>query len=677
MSFFGFFTKSKIARRLVIYVLVFSSLATLLLTTYQLYRDYQYDLGLIEIKFNEIEEINKSVVEQNLWLLNKKSTKLFLEGMLKNVDIAFVEIIESDGSVFVSDGAYPDGDVLEKDIHLNYRYRNINHNLGNMKVVATLSHVYQRLWDTALIILITQAVKTFLVSIFIVFIVWQLITRHLFTIRNYALNLDFNQSQDKLELNRQENKWTIDDELALVSQAFNLMRKKLKKSYDDLEHISLHDPLTHLPNRKLLEDHLILELAQSERDGSLGALLFIDLDNFKTLNDSLGHTLADKLLQVIASRLKKAIRKGDTASRLGGDEFIIILNRLSQQSGEASKKAMSIANKIQKEINQPVTIDKSSYQITASIGVTLIGDQSDCETVMKQADNAMYQAKTQGRSQICQFHSVLQKNADIRLRLEQNLHSAIQNDEFLVHYQPKVRENGLVYSAEALIRWTRSNGESIPPGDFIQVAEETGMIVEIGYQVVSKVAVDVVANREILKNSKLEGIALNISPRQFRETDFADKIVSIIQGYELSPNLFILELTEEAVVTNISATIETMNKLKRFGFKISLDDFGIGYSSLRYLKEFPLDELKIDKYFVDHIDTSEADVAIINTIISLANNLGLQVVAEGVERMSQKDVLSKYGCDRFQGYLFSRPLESNDFFSSLSKIERLKIVDSK
>ena len=650
-----------------IYILIFSSVVTLLLTLAQLHREYRYDLSLIESHFDEIQTTNKESIETNLWLLNFDSMSLLLEGILRKQEIVFLQVTDTSGKVVLSRGAMPKKDFRQREIPLNYSYRDKSHHLGQLKVASTLEYVYQRLIDTALIILVTQAVKTFLVSLFIIFIVWQFITRHLKTISEYSQRLELSFKPVNITLNRKESHWTKNDELNQFLDTLNTMRQKLYQSYIDIEHQSLHDPLTGLPNRRLLEDRLGHELQQSERTQQFGALMFIDLDHFKLLNDSLGHSVGDVLLHEISGRFQSVLRQGDTIARIGGDEFIVLLNMLSSDSSHAGRQARAIAANIQQQLQKPFKLKEHSYQISASIGICLFkGEAEDCETILKHADNAMYQAKPDGRNAIRMYHSNMQEATDYRLSTERKLLQAIDRHEFILHYQPKYNLNRQIVSAEVLVRWLAADGTLIPPDKFIQIAEDSGLIVPIGAEVLRLAFQQASGTLKQLKQSGLKSIAINVSPRQFNQPDFAQMVIAEASNFNLDPEFFILELTEEAVVRNIDRTIEVMNRLKRAGFNISIDDFGTGYSSLRYLKDFPIDELKIDQSFVSSIGQNQEDMAIVSTIIAMAKNLGLNVVAEGVETEQQLELLVNNGCQTFQGFLFSRPVSHTDFMKLLS-----------
>ena len=666
MRGFASIRKSKIARRLVVYILIFSSVVTLGLTLNQLYQEYSYDISRIDARFQQIQETNRAVLEENLWLLNYQSIDLLFDGILRDRDIAYLEITDENGEQLIVGGEMPEGDSRDIRFDLSYQDRDNSYSLGTLKVIATLEFVYQHLIETVLVILVNQAIKTFLVTLFIAALVWTLITRHLDRISDYVVNLDLADAPEKFELERRENYWTRDDELTRVVDSLNLMRQELYQSYRDMEHQSLHDHLTGLPNRHLLEQRLRYELLQSERREHYGALLFIDLDNFKLLNDSLGHSIGDQLLREISKRFEQAVRKGDTLARIGGDEFLVLLSMLPSENNQAAREAHNIALKIQQQLDREIELGIHSYRVTASIGIELFrGDLEDFESILKHADNAMYQAKADGRDAIRMYHSQMQEAADHRLQTERKLIKAIDNHEFDLYYQPKYNLDREIVSAEALVRWIEPNGEVIPPVTFISIAEESGLIIPLGEEILKLAFQYAQQDISLMQRAGIRDIAINVSPRQFTDPDFIKTIIYEISKSELDPGMFTLEITEEAVVRNVDETIEFMNILKRHGFKLSIDDFGTGYSSLRYLKEFPLDELKIDQSFVNEIVENKDDAAIVSSIILMAQNLGLDVVAEGVEKEQQLKLLKLNGCEYFQGYLFSRPVPHSEFVELL------------
>ena len=674
MTVFASFFNSKIARRLVVYILIFSSCVTLGLTVIQLYQEYSYDISLIDSRLVQIRETNKAVFEENIWLLNYQSIDLSFAGILHDRDIVYIEIIDEKGDLLVSSGTRPESNSRSQEIDLAYSDRGISNPLGKLKIIATLEFIDQHILNTVVAILINQAIKTFLVTLFIVVLVWSLITRHLGRISDYVINLDLGSSPQEFKLERNEGYWTRDDELSRVVDSLNMMQQEVFQSYRDMEHQSLHDHLTGLPNRHMVEQRLKYELLQSERRQQYGALLFIDLDNFKLLNDSLGHSVGDYLLRKISNRFEKVVRKGDTLARLGGDEFLVLLPMLSADSNQAAREAHNVALKIQQQLIEAIELDDYRYRITASIGIELFqGNLEDFEAIMKHADNAMYQAKADGRDTIRIYQSQMQEAADHRLETERKLGNAILNHEFDLYYQPKFDLNREIVSAEVLVRWIEPNGEVVSPLTFIGIAEESGLILPLGEEILKIAFQYAREDLSLMHRAGVRNIAINVSPRQFTDPNFIKTITNEVDNYGLAPDLFTFEITEEAVVKNIDQTIEFMNILKRRGFNLSIDDFGTGYSSLRYLKEFPLDELKIDQSFVSHIAENREDAAIVSSIIQMAQNLGLDVVAEGVEEEVQLDLLKANGCRVFQGYLFSKPVEHSSFVQLLEQQVKSRI----
>ena len=441
--------------------------------------------------------------------------------------------------------------------------------------------------------------------------------------------------------------------------AINISERKAAE--ERIESLAFYDPLTNLPNRRLLLDRLKHILDTSDRHRRIGALLFIDLDHFKTLNDTYGHNHGDQLLQQVAQRLQKSVRKGDTLARFGGDEFIILLEDLSINSLEAVTKAKATGEKILLLLGQPYLIDGNTHSSTPSIGITLLGDaQEDIDGALKRADLAMYQAKAAGRNTLRFFDPQVQATMEKRLLLEADLSIAIAEQQFVLHYQPQVLETEQITGAEALIRWQHPERGMVSPLEFISLAEDTGLILKLGRWVLNEACAQLAKWATQSACAQLT-IAVNVSSRQFSQLDFVDQVLSALKTTGADPRLLKLELTESLLVSNVEDIIEKMVALKAVGISFSLDDFGTGYSSLAYLKQLPLDQLKIDQSFVKDILTNSNDAVIAKTIIALANSLGLAVIAEGVETEAQRNFLAQHGCPAYQGYLFSRPLPINAF----------------
>ncbi len=429
-----------------------------------------------------------------------------------------------------------------------------------------------------------------------------------------------------------------------------------KAAKEEIERLAFYDSLTQLPNRRLLIDRLKQSLAASARSGQKGALIFLDLDHFKTLNDTLGHDTGDLLLQQVSERLKLCVREEDTVSRFGGDEFVVMLENLSLDEYEAAKLAEKVGEKILQSLNLPYLLGTNHYKTTSSIGITLLNDHdSNVEDLLKQADIAMYQSKKSGRNAVSFFDPDMQASINARVQIEAELYNALLNQQFRLYYQVTVDENRRASGAEALIRWFHPERGMVPPADFIPLAEETGLILEIGKWVLDTACLQL----SFWKHDPLTRyltLSVNVSARQFHQPNFVEEVQEAVRKHEIDPEMLKLELTESMLIQNIQVTIEKMNALNEIGVQLALDDFGTGYSSLQYLKQLPLDQLKIDRSFVRDLVFDTNDQAIVRTIIAMANSMHLNVIAEGVETEEQHQLLIQYGCKHYQGYLFSKPV---------------------
>lgn len=440
-----------------------------------------------------------------------------------------------------------------------------------------------------------------------------------------------------------------------------------KAAEEKIKHLAFYDPLTQLPNRRLFTDRFDHALASSARSNQSGALLFIDLDNFKDLNDSLGHDIGDLLLQQVAHRIESCLREDDTVARMGGDEFVVLLENLSEHPLNAAAQAKTIVEKILSTLNEPYQLSTHECLSTPSIGVTLFnGHQQAKGELLKQADLAMYQAKKSGRNTVRFFDQKMQEDINDRVSLGNELHKAIENREFHLHYQIQVDSSHRPLGAEALIRWMHPENGMISPAQFIPLAEETGLILPVGKWVLETACAQLnIWQQDALTNDLT--LSVNVSAKQFRHADFVAQVQAAVQHHAVKPKLLKLELTESLMLENIEDTIATMNALSAIGVVLSLDDFGTGYSSLQYLKRLPLAQLKIDQSFVRDITTDKNDEAIVRTIVAMAHSLNLDVIAEGVETEEQRQLLLNNGCTNYQGYLFSKPLPIEQFEALLKK----------
>jgi len=434
-----------------------------------------------------------------------------------------------------------------------------------------------------------------------------------------------------------------------------------KASEQEIRNLALFDFLTQLPNRRCLMDRLQHALTASARTGQCGALLFIDLDNFKDLNDTLGHNVGDMLLQQAARRFVGCVRESDTVARLGGDEFVIMLENLSDDTELAAEQARAIGAKLLARQNEPYTMGPHQHSCTSSVGITVFrGEQESLEDLLKQTDLAMYQAKAAGRNTMCFFDPAMQTVVSARAALDADLRHGMAQQQFMLHYQPQVDAEGRITGAEALLRWQHPTRGLVPPMQFIAAAEASGLILPLGAWVLEQACTQLVAWARDPATAALE-LAVNVSPRQFHQADFVEQVMGALVRSGASPRLLKLELTEGLLLDDVETSIAKMALLKAAGIGISLDDFGTGYSSLAYLKRLPLCQLKIDRSFVRDILHNADDAAITKTILTLADSMGLSAIAEGVESAEQKNYLARQGCRAFQGYLFGAPLPVAEF----------------
>ncbi len=429
----------------------------------------------------------------------------------------------------------------------------------------------------------------------------------------------------------------------------------------EIEHLAFYDPLTHLPNRRLMMDRLQQAFASSARSGNYGALLCLDLDHFKTLNDTLGHDMGDVLLQQVAQRLKDCVREGDTVARLGGDEFLLLLNGMSSEPTDAAEHTQSVGQKILQALNQPYQLAMHHVHSTPSIGAVLFsGQRQSVDELMKRADLAMYAAKTAGRNAVRFFDPRMQAAVTVRAAMENDLRTALAEDQFRLYYQVQVGHGGRAIGAEVLIRWLHPERGVVMPAEFIPLAEETGQILAIGLWVLRTACRQLRQWQDDPARNHLQ-LAVNVSARQFRQGDFVDQVFAVLSETGARADHLKLELTESMALDNVQHTIARMNALRALGMGFSMDDFGTGQSSLSYLTRLPLDQLKIDQSFVRNIGIQQTDALIVQTIIGMAQSLGIDVIAEGVETTAQREFLAQHGCQLWQGYLFSRPVPLEGF----------------
>ncbi len=465
------------------------------------------------------------------------------------------------------------------------------------------------------------------------------------------------------------------DEIGKLACAMNAMLDALAASEQELlateseiRNLAFYDPLTHLPNRRLLLERLRHALANPGRAERAGALLFIDLDNFKTLNDTLGHDMGDLLLQQVAQRLSQCTREGDTVARLGGDEFVVMLEALARDLAGAGEQALLIGEKILRTLNEPYVLEEAQHQGSASIGIALFEHRHQrIEELMKRADLAMYNAKAAGRNTLRFFDPRMQTVVTQRAAMERDLRDGLREELFQLYYQSQRDHEGRVTGAEVLLRWHHPQRGLVHPNEFIPLTEETGLIIPLGLWVLTGACHQLAAWGGGADTAHLT-IAVNISVRQFRQPEFVSQVLTVLKETGANPGRLRLELTESLLLDEAEPIIEKMQALKSRGVGFALDDFGTGYSSLSYLKRLPLDRLKIDQSFVRDLTTDPNDAAIASTILALAHHMNLDVIAEGVETPEQCDFLKSIGCRAFQGYLFGRPVPLPQFEQLLSTL---------
>lgn len=438
-------------------------------------------------------------------------------------------------------------------------------------------------------------------------------------------------------------------------------RKQAEKRIHDLAY---YDALTGLPNRRLFLDRIAQAHQQALQFGKTGALILLDIDDFKNINDSLGHPVGDRLLITVAERLQQLVNKGDSVARLSGDEYAILINEMADDITLTARQALGTAERIRTALAEPIQLEHQTLFISQCMGITLFPyDSQDAESIMIEADTAINKAKKRGRDTINIYQPAMQESVDRRMHIQTNLHNALANNEFQLLYQPQVDGRGRTVSAEALVRWEHPQHGTIPPDEFISIAEETGQIIELGYWILHESCLQLKRWEESPISGHLTHLAVNVSPYQFHQPDFVSQVIHIVKETGIDPYHLELELTEGLLIEDVDTTIHKMGTLKRMGIRFSIDDFGTGYSSMSYLKKLPVNKIKIDQSFIKHVDTNPRDAAIVESIITIARSLGFNLIAEGVETEEAFEFLRDRGCECYQGYLFAKPLSASDYFN--------------
>ncbi len=779
---------SPLSFRLLAYILLFSSLFTLLTSAIQIYVDYRKEVSQIDERMAVIQTSYASSLSRSLWALDQNLLQVQMEGILSLPDIVHLRLRIFPDSELVM-GEQPRGDAtIERSFTLTHK-NGEPYKLGELTITATLAQVYSNMKHKVLIILTTQFFKTFFISVLIIWIFRFFVTRHLSAMAAYARRFSLSNLDQPLTLDRPDTEINRTDELAQVTDAINQMRNRLfqdvgrqeedaaeirklskaieqspssvlicdrqwriefanqkfsqltghqardiigkhpgqlidgGKARNDTRHLwqnirlqvqrvgvwqgevnsvrkggerfweqvvvtpikqsdgtvsnylilgedisirkryeqqllrqANYDILTGLPNRMLALDRLKLALAHARRESTLVGVMFLDLDNFKHINDTMGHDAGDNLLIEAARRISSCLRGTSTVARLGGDEFLVILPGLN-----GPESAEQVADRILNTFVAPFLVSGQEVFVTTSIGIAIYPVDSDNSgSLLQHADAAMYQAKNKGKSAYALFAPEMKEVSHERLQLESRLRRAQELNEFELYYQPIVETgSGKPVGAEALIRWNNPTMGMVMPDKFIPLAEETGLITPIGEWVLGEACRAAVRWRESTGLSI--SIAVNVSPRQFRDPGFIDTVFQALEQSGLEPGLLELEITERLILDNTIETAHILTRLDGHGVRLSVDDFGTGFSALSYLKSYPFDILKIDKSFIHEVTREKDDAALVKAIINMAHSLGMSVIAEGVEEEAQAHFLHQENCDFAQGYFYSRPAPESEF----------------
>jgi diguanylate cyclase (GGDEF)-like protein/PAS domain S-box-containing protein len=790
--------RPQIGRRLIVLIIAFSSAITLCLSVIQLVFEYRGLRSELDRQLDGVKIYVPSIAG-SVWDFDHQQVQRALDALILLPNVVQVSVATSDTATNWNAGTSPSDNILTRTYSLRYTVRNTDREIGTLTVVATLDGIYQQVATSAVSIVVSNALKTFLVALFMVYLIRRLITSRLervaskvhqllpgtlpvgeavtlptqpipatldeldavdWALDQTAANLgiavsalaDANQDlfssrqmlRSMLDTIPQRVFWKdrslvylgcnqpfaldhgyadfaeivgkTDDDLFeagtanrfraadreviasgqarlgceearirpdgsqgwFVSNTVPLRDKNGKVisilgTYEDItvrkmaeervEFLAYHDALTELPNRMLVHDRFRQAMAYADRSHSKVALLFLDLDNFKSINDSLGHLVGDELIKSVAGRLADCVRDTDTVSRQGGDEFLIMLTSLEDADAMAPA-LVALMNRL----GDSCLVEGHELTTSASIGISLYPDDGrDFDSLLKKADIAMYRAKEAGRNTYRFFDEQMNVEAVEQLRLRSGLRRALAEDEFVLHYQPQIEiATGNLVGAEALIRWHHPDLGVIPPGRFIPIAEDSGLIVPIGEWALREACRQAMAWQKAGMHKLM--VAVNLSAIQFKRGDVEQSVIRALEESGLDPALLELELTESIIIQDTQKVLETVHRLKRLGVKLSIDDFGTGYSSLSYLKRFQVDKLKIDQSFVLNLARDEEDAAIVSAIIQMARSLGLTTIAEGVEDKQALARLLEFGCDEAQGYFFARPMPSDDFAAFRSRL---------
>jgi len=678
---FLFGREKRIGRRLMVFIIGFSSLVTLLISAVQLGLEYR-DLRNNMDRTLDGVRLHVPSLARSVWDFDEQKILLTLSALAQLPNIAQVGVTAAEDGKHWSAGQRigPNAEIHQYPLRQAIAGR--ERDIGTLEVLADVDAIYRQVASHALSIVLGNAIKTFLVALFMVALFRRLVSRRLDAlagkVRQRVAGLSPAPSVDAqpalpegldeldavdwvLERTTDELATAVagvrDLNLALATQVAekDAALREREAAEKRMEFIAFHDGLTGLPNQQLAEDRFGQAVAYADRERSKVALLFLDLDNFKTINDSLGHAVGDGLIREVAARLRDCVRETDTVSRRGGDEFLVILPDLPDPDATAP-----ILVKLMERLLDPMAIAGHELQSTASVGVAIYPDDGrDLDTLMKKAETAMYRAKDAGRNTYRFFDAQMNVEAVEQLRLRNGLHRALERGEFVLHYQPQLDLADLrLTGVEALIRWNHPELGMIQPDRFISLAEDSGLIVPISEWVLREACRQAAAWAKAGMGGL--AVAVNISGVHFKRGDLEQSVIAALEGSGLDAALLELELTESILISNTEGVLATVKRLKQLGVRLSIDDFGTGYSSLSYLKRFEVDKLKIDQSFIRDLSTDPEDVAIVRAIIQMAHSLGLRTNAEGVETEAMLAQVRLFGCDEAQGHHFARAMPAEE-----------------
>ncbi|WP_163835376.1 bifunctional diguanylate cyclase/phosphodiesterase [Spartinivicinus ruber] len=652
-----------LAKNTLAHILLISSVITLVIVCAQIYSDYHADLSVIDERLDNIERSYLSTIAKQAWEYNFEALNVIIEGIGQLPDVASVKFVNIENREF---STQEDDEIKypkERVYQVGYRSADNLVNVGVLTVVVDMANVYDRLINKSIFIALSQAVKTFLVSAFILYFIYNLIVSRVNKATDFASSFSLESLTDVDKSNFDTKDITGNDEISKLLKAMDRMKKQLKEEISRREEDQQklfeqanYDSLTKLVNRKCALDRLELLLIHSKRYKQSLAVIYLDIDHFKDINDSLGHDAGDELLKLSAKRIRDTVRKGDIACRLGGDEFLLILANLNTPNA-----VEIVIEKLEKYFSEPMNILGHTIYASLSIGISIYPtDGESVKELIKNADIALYSAKKAGRNCHRYFESRMNTWAEQRLEMSSRLRKAISNEEFTIFCQPLLNiNNKMVVGAEALIRWFNKEEGVTPPDKFIPLSEENGLIVAIGDQVAELVLATAVKWSLIWGEQFKVGI--NISARELREANFVERLSGQMKKYNIKQSSIAVEVTERILLDKNDKSVENLLKLSSLGIKLSLDDFGTGYSSLSYLQKYPFNTLKLDRSFLKKVPADTKSAALSSAIIQLAHCLGFEVIAEGVETEEQYKFLEQEGCDIVQGFYIAKPMSIQEF----------------